>query len=332
MTGIRKLRKIQLGQETTAGTQVSGSTIWRGTGTMDDDTELIFAEEDVGYLSSVDHTYITKKGAVVNLEAPATFEQVVHILQAGIEAVQASADGSGSDYIYTYPFATTSATASVKTYTVEAGDNQQESESAYCYVTDFNLSGERGDVVMMSATLRGREVSTSTYSSSASLPTIEEILFTKGLMYIDAASGTIGTTAVTNAWIGFDMNVTTGWQAVFSANGNLYFEFIKNVGPEIEVDFTFEHGDTAVAEIAAWRAQTARQIRLKFEGTTFATAGTAFSKKTLQIDLAGKWINFDALDDQDGDDVVTGTFKAAYNATAAKFATIKVANTLSAIP
>lgn len=333
MTGIRKLRKIQLGQETTAGTQVSGTTLWRGTGTIEDNLELIFPEEDIGYISGVDRTYIPKKEALLELEeTPATFEQIVHILQMGIENVSPSADGSGSDYIFTYPLATTSATGVPETYTIEGGDNEQEEEFAYGFCKEFNLSGAAGEAVMMSATLVGREVSTSTYSTSATIPTVEEILFSKGKLYIDAASGTIGTTQVTQTWREFDMAVTTGFVPMYTGDGNLYFSAFKNVGPEITVDFTFEYNTTSKAEVAAWRAQTARQIRMLFEGSTFNTAGTVYSKKTLKIDLAGKWENFDGLDDADGDDVITGTFRPRYSSTASKFATIYVANTLSAIP
>lgn len=330
MTGIRKLRKIQLGQETTAGTQVSASTIWRGMGTIEDDLELVFADEDVGYKIGVDRTYIPKKAALLELEeTPATFEQIVHILQMGIEEVSSAVDGSGSGHIYTFPFATTTDTASVQTYTIEGGDNQQEEEFAYGFCTEFGLSGAAGEAVMMTATLVGREVSTSSYSSSATLPTVEEILFQKGKLYIDAASGTIGTTQVTQTWREFDMGATTGWQAVYTGDGNLYFSFNKNIGAEISVDFTFEHNATAVTEIAAWKAQTARLIRMKFEGSTFATAGTTYTYKTLIVDLPGKWENFDAIDEADGNDIVTGTFRSMYDPTDGSGPSIILVNTLA---
>ena len=51
MTGIKKLRKLQLGRETTAGTAVNATDLWRGIGTIEDQTEVMFPEEDIGYLS-----------------------------------------------------------------------------------------------------------------------------------------------------------------------------------------------------------------------------------------------------------------------------------------
>ena len=77
-TGVRKLRKIQLGRESTAGTEVDATTLWRGTGTIDDQTEVQIVEENIGYLSGVDRTVIPMVGAALDLdETPATFEQVL---------------------------------------------------------------------------------------------------------------------------------------------------------------------------------------------------------------------------------------------------------------
>jgi len=332
MAGIKKLRKIQLGRETTAGTEVDATTIWRGTGVIEDDLEVIFPEEDIGYKSGVDRTYIPKKAALLELEdTPATYEQVAHLLEMGIETVEASADGSGSGYIYSYPFATTTDTASTKTYTIEGGDNTQEEQFLYGFCTEFHLSGTANEAVMMGGTVVGRTVDTGTYTSTTPLPTVEEILFNKGKLYIDDADGTMGTTQAQNTWREFDLSVTTGWQPVYTGDGELYFSFNKNVGAEIELTVTLEHDSTARAEVSNWRTETARQIRMSFTGSTFTTAGTSYTNKTLNVDLVGKWEDFEPLGDADGNDTITGTFRARYNSTAAAFATITLVNDLSAV-
>ena len=84
--GIKKLRKIQLGKETTAGTAVDATTVWRGMGTIEDGLEKVFVDEDIGYKSGVDRTYIPKVEARLDLdEIPATYEQILHILEAAVE-------------------------------------------------------------------------------------------------------------------------------------------------------------------------------------------------------------------------------------------------------
>lgn len=332
MAGIRALRKIQLGRETTAGTEVDATTVWRGLGTIEDQLETVFTEEDVGYLSRVDRTYIPKVQAGLSMdEVVATYEQLPHILEGGVKTATATRDGTaGSGYAYTYTFPTTAANT-IKTYTIEGGDNQQEEQFTYGFVTDFSLAGAGGEAVTMSANWVGRQVATGSFTTTATLPTVEAVLFSKGTLYIDTAGGTMGSTAKSNTLLGFGLDVTTGWQPVYTANGQVYFDFNKNIGPEVLLTITFEHDATAVAEIAAWRAGTARQIRVKFAGAALTTTGT-YTTKVVYIDLAGKWESFDKIGEQDGNDIVTGTFRARYDATASKFAEILVVNELSALP
>lgn len=330
--GSRALRKIQMGRETIAGTKVAATVLWRGSGVIDDQREIVFPEEDIGYISGVDRSYIPKFMSQVDFaEIEATFEQLPYIFEAGILAVQTGvADGAGSGYIYTYTFATTAANT-FNTYTIEGGDDQQEEEVAYGFIESFNLSGTGGEAVMVSATWIAQETTAGTFTTAPAVPSIEDILFSKGRMYIDADSGTIGSTQVSDTLLSLSLDVTAGIVPKWSADGSLDFQFVQQVRPEVLAEITFEHNASAVTEKAAWRNQTARLIRIEFQGNALNTAGTSYTYKTLRLDMAGKWENFSALDDTDGNDIVTGTFRARYNATAALFAEFVVVNELSAL-
>lgn len=328
---VKALRKVLIGAETTAGTAVPATTYWRGTGMIEDAREVVFVEEDIGYISGVDRTVVTKYEGRIDLDdTPATYEQLPYILKAGVQTVAATADGAGAGYVADYNFGTTAANT-IQTFTIEGGDDQQAEEIEYGFVEAFAMSGAAGEPVNMNATFVGRQVSLSTFTATASVPTVEEVIFGLGKLYIDAATGTLGTTIKSNTLMGFSLDVDTGWRAVYSADGQLYFGFTKQTMPEITLEVTFEHNSSAVAEKAAWRAQTGRQIRLIFEGSSF-TSGTSYSKKTLRIDLAGKWESFDKIDEMDGNDVVTGTFRARYDSDAAIFANIRVVNKLATLP
>ena len=87
---------------------------------------------------------------------------------------------------------------------------------------------------------------------------------------------------------------------------------------------------TAEAEITAARAGTLRLVRLLFNGTALTTAGT-YTYKTLKIDMAIKYTEVPALEDEDEDDVVTLPFKVVYSSTAALFAQITVVNQLATL-
>jgi len=327
MMGIKALRKVLLGLETTAGTAVAADTIWHGTGSIEDQREVIFPDEDIGYISGKDRNYIPKVEAGVVFDAtPATFEGLPVILSAGVKnVVTGVTDTGGSGKVYTYTFPTTTAN-SIKTWTIEAGDDQQAEEVEYAFVESFELSGNGGEALQMSANWKGRQVSKCTFTTPVTTPaTVEEILFGKGKLYIDEVGGTIGSTEKSNTLLGMSLSVNTGWIAKYAADGQLYFSWAQSTKPEVLLNVTFEHNATAVAEKDAWKAKTARQLRLKFEGNALTTAGT-FTYKTLIIDLAGKWESFDTIGDMNGNDIVTGTFRAGYDATAAKFAEIKVVN------
>jgi len=333
MPGIRSLRKIQLGLESAPGTAVAATTIWRGIGTLEDKRKVIFPDEDIGVVGGVDRVYTPSVQGGLEMEAvPATFEQLPYILAAGVkDVVTGAADGSGTDKIYTYTFPTTTLN-SIKTYTIEGGDNQAAEKMEYSFVESFNLSGKAGEAVMMSASWTGRQVSSTTFTAALAVPTVEDILFSKGKLYIDAIGETIGTTLQSSTFLGMNFTVKTGWIPVFTGDGNLYFTFHKMTAPEITCEITFEHDAVGVARKTDWGTNTARLIRMQFEGSSVATGGTQFQKKTLRIDMASKIEKVGKLDEQDGNDILKVTFRPRYNSTAAKYCEITVVNELTTLP
>jgi len=333
--GIKALRKIQGGAESTdaSGTPVAATWLWRGMGVIDDQREVVFVDEDIGYLSGVDRTYIPRLAAALTMtDIEATFEQLPYIFEAGIEAEASTQDGAGSGYIYEYDFPTT-AQNDIRTYTLEGGDNVESEEMEYSFVQNFNITGSAGEALFVNADWMGRQVSTADFTGAIAIPAVEEILFSKGKLYIDPSTDTIGTSLISNSLLSMDLSVNTGLVPVFTAEGNLYFSFIKTSADELEVllDITFEHDSNSQAEKVNWRNESARIIRLLFEGSALGTTGTDYGVKSFIIDLAGKWENFEPLDDQDGNDILTGTFRARYNSDAALFGRMTVVNELSAL-
>jgi hypothetical protein len=332
--GIKALRKLQFGRESTAGVIQVATSIWRGEGVIEDTRSVVFPAEDVGLVSPVDRSYVPMLGAKIALAStPATFEHVQHVFEMGIGTSTGSSDSTGTGFIYTYTMPTTTAVSStmIKAYTIEGGDNNEAEVVEYCHVEDFELSGKVNEAVMVTANINGRQAALQAFTSALSVATVEEILTNKGTVYIDAVGGTIGTTAVSNAILAFSLKVKTGLKAVQTASGNLYFSFVKGVRPDAELTLTMEHATNAAAEKVNWRAQTPRQIRMQFNGSTLATTGAVFATKALRVDMAGRWSKFSALEDDDGDDTVSGTFRVAYNSTAALFCQIKVCNLNSTI-
>ena len=338
--GIKALRKLQFGRESTAGSIAAATTVWRGEGTIEDARVVEFPVEDIGVITATTRAYQPALAAKLALTpTPASYEQLPHIFEMGIKTVT-GASSTGSDYAYTYtlPVSTsmylTPSTSSVpiKSYTIEGGDNNEAEVMEFSHCTDFELSFKAGEALMMSANIMGRQVALQAFTSAQSAPTVSEILASKAKLYIDAVGGTIGTTQITNELLSGSIKVKTGIKAVQTADGNLYFSFIKGVRPEITWDLVFEHSTFAKAEKVYWRAGTSRQFQLNFTGPALSSTGTTYSTKKLICNMAGTYEKFSALSDDDGDDIITATIRGGYNTTAALFANFVVVNELSAIP
>ena len=333
---IKAERRIQLGIETVKGTEVGATVIYRGTGVPKDDRVITRPDEDIGLSAPTDRSYTSQLASSFQFEdAPMTFQQAPYIFACGIENIVtgvADAGVAASGLIYQYDFPTTTARI-IKSATLEGGDNQQEEQSLYNFVKSFNISGNPGEALMIGANWMGRTLAPGTFTAALAIPTVEEILFNKGSVYIDASSGTVGTTNKSNTLVGMNFQCDTGWDAVQTADGENYFSFEKftRENMNLSLDLTFEHDGTSVAEKAAWRAETVRLLQLKFLGSALTTAGSAYTYFTFIMNFAGKWGSFDALTDNNGNDIVKGTFLPGYNSTDALFAQLIVVNQTAAL-
>lgn len=333
MAGIRQLRQIQLGKETTAGTATTATTRWRGLGALTDGRVVTFPEEFIGIIGGGDRSYIAQINASASFDSTdATFEQLPHLLLAGVAVDTAgTADGAGSGYIYTYPIPYDAA-PTVQTYTIRAGDNQQAEIMEYAFIQSFSLSGNAGEALMMSGNWVGRQTTDGSFSTSVSVPSVESILASKATMYLDAVASTYGNTAVSQTLLSATVNFDNLIMPKFTMDGELYFDFHYAGNREITGSLTFEHNSSAVTERGYMRSETPRLLRLKWEGSAVTTAGTDYTYKTLILDLPIKWESFDPLDDQDGNSIITGNFRSRYNATVGDAGKVIVVNELSAIP
>lgn len=331
MSGIKPLRKTQMGKQP-SGTAVAATTIWHGNAMAEDVRVIKYIGADVGYLSGEDTTYTPKLDANLLLEStPATFEQFPHVLEMNVKKVTTgTADGSGAGKIYTYTFPTT-AIPTLGYYTIETGDNQAVEEVDYCFGTDLTLTGNEGEAWMMGSTLRGRQVSVSSFTTSATLPAVEVILFQKTKLYIDAIGGSFGGTLKSNTLLAAQFTYKNGARAKYTADGELYFSFVQPTAPEARLKLTFEHDAISVAAKVDWRAETPKKIRLIATGSAF-TAGSAYSAKTMIIDMVGKWEKFGKVGERNGNDILEGEFVGKYNSTAGDYGKVIVVNKVTALP
>lgn len=332
-SGIKTLRRVQLGREGTAGTAVAATTKWRGMAVMPSDDQVKqMIDENIGFSSKTTRQITPKKFASMVFPAtPATFQQIQHVMEAGIKTVSPTADGAGTGYTNAYPLPSGDVNA-FKTYTIEGGDNKVAEEMEYGFVVDFELSGKINEPWMLTSTWHGRQATVSSFTGALSAPTVSEMLFNKSKLYIDDVGGTLGSTQIVNSWIGAKLKVITGLKAQFTGEGNLYFSFVDFIGARATLELDLLHNDTVAAERVKWRSNTARQIRMLIEGNSLGTPGT-YSKETFRVDGAGLYTAFGAPNDEsEGANVNKAVFEMAYDATAALFNNYLLVNELSAVP
>jgi hypothetical protein len=333
MGGIGIARKYQLGKESSVGVAVAATTVWRGSAGMPVDGRVrVRPSENVGLSAPTTRQYTPKLLSSIPFpQTELTFEQVLHILQAGVKLATLTQDGAGTGYIGIYPIPYLPTPETLQYYTIEGGDNQQEETAEYCFVTDYSFEGKAGEAWKVTANWQGRQNTLGTYTGSLAIPSVEEMLFGKTIFYIDAVGVTIGTTPLANTVIAAKFHVVTGWQARFTAEGNLYFSFPEFTGAKIDGELTMLHNAASVAEKVFARANTPRKMRWKIEGSTIT--GTTYSKKTHLVDLAFLWTDFPEPNSEDqGANIITAKFMAAYDATAALYAQHTNVTTLSAVP
>ena len=336
--GIKTFRQLQLNRESAIGTPGASWFNWRGLGLLDDQRVGVFPEEDIGIFGGTDRQYFPQLRGELNMPGhPATFEQIGHILDAAIARATPAADGAGTGFIRTYTMPIVAADAvdadDLQTYHVKNGDNAAVDITGGAFVKSFTLDGARNEAWMLSATWEVQEVAKDGDGFAvATVPLVEEILFNLTTAFIDDENGAFGATQVEGVLTNATLNVETGWQALFTADGSLVYSNIKQRAPEIMLNVTLEMtAAVAAAERENYRTSVPRLIRLVLEGSELTTEGIAYANKVLIIDLAGKWDKFDPLGDDDDDDIITSVFRCRYNAESASFFEMVLVNEVATL-
>jgi hypothetical protein len=340
MSGIRALRQIQYGGETTPGTAAAATSLWRGVGLLHDEGQPVGVDEDLGQLQPSERSMIPTKGATIAIDAtPFTFEQGPILLACGVEnVITGVADGTGSGKIYQYdlpPSATPN--AALKSYTVRAGDDTRVDVVEYCQMEEFTITGAAREAVTIEGTWRGRQATDGDFTTTPApaVPTVEAAMFGNCLVKLDTSGGTIGTTNISSSVLGFKLTAPTGWKFPFTASGGNTFAtpiYVGNVKNPWMLELTLEHDAVGEAEIVAARAgNTQRLIRIVCNGSALTTPGTTYTYKTLQIDVVGTPLSVPDLQDVDGDDVITMQYRIGSNAAKTLAAQIIVVNQVTAL-
>ncbi len=334
--GITPLRRVYIGKEVTAGSQAAATHIMRTDAAwLEDKALVVHPKQPVGRMIPATRTYVPRKYGEITMVSDATYEELGYILNAALVGVEPVAD-AGTAYFATYPFPIT-AQATKYTYSIEAGDDQQEFEANYGLVRSFTLdwkapgAGGEDGAWSYTAVWNTQAVAKDTFTAALSVTAIETIL--SPACYIDTNLATIGITEKTatlrSASFKWQENIPQ-WHAGGSTEYDSVLQNTWDNVPTLTLEYEFDA--VGEAQYDAWLAGTQQAFRLKSLGTALS-GGSTYANKTFILDFYGTPIGEPTWGSAGGNDTITLTYDNRYYDTASDLAgQIIIAHALSALP
>ena len=327
--GLRALRKIQLGKETTKGTAVAATAALLGLLTMKESPTIHRPVEERGTLAEFARSIKVANLAELTFEGDATFEQLLYLLHMGVMGnVSPVADGTNGQK---WTFTPAMASAGVfDSFTIEYGDDVEQWETEYCLARSIAVSGALNEAMRMRGDIFGRKMSVCDFTSGITSPAVESIPFQKAKLYIDDESGTIGSTEKASTLIAATFTITTGLAPKRYADGSIDFSGYAELFKGVELKMTFAFNSGAEAERLKFDGETARLVRIRADGS--AIAGVTPSQHRLDLDFCGIYTDWATLTERDGEDVVEVTMSSQLGSNYTKLFEVAVTNKLASLP
>lgn len=255
--GMWPLNVCQVGKETTAGTSVACTTIWRGPfGGYDDTRQSEEIAEDVGTFGFSERTVDTQLGITLPFPSGvAHYEQMLYLAEGSIGKVSPTGPGP---YVRTYTSSLGDTPPALQSYTLRIGNKTVTADMglfAYALPMEWELSGAQGETWKVSGSFGAPRKQSGSFTGSLSLPSWTPMVFGHSKLYIDATGGSFGTTQKTGVLMGFTLRYNPMIEWVPIGDGDLYAKAHKISRPVITFTMQLEvEQDTGVSTVATERS------------------------------------------------------------------------------
>lgn len=308
-----KLTKIQHGLESTAGTGVAATFLWKGNGKFKflDSVHTPELEYAIGVLGgNVEGAFIGDTGSELTLaDTEMSAENLIWLLNQAVKSVP----GPTTTFAFTFP---TTAANTIKTFTWEFATGAQEYEFAYGFCSKFSVSGDvnaNNGRMMLNAVMNGRVASASTVTASLGfLANHEPLNLNNATIKIDAVGTAAGTAAATSGLLkAFSLDCETGWtiDAARYADGRSAKDFSTLTFGDYKLTGKLRAllNAAAVTQIANARAGTPIIVQVAVNGS---------SSRVVKFNLPLVFTDTPELgSDENGLHVVEFPFSAGYSRT-----------------
>lgn len=327
VAGLKALRRIQIGKETTKGTDHAATARLIGKLDMSPDYKFYRPDDmDTGRLSSYERSDIVGEMVKASFESDANYEQLGYLLGMAIKG-GVTATGGASPYTWAF-LPNLTAINDPDTYTIEYGDDHKCYQSTYCFAKSLELSGQIDDVVKVKADIAGQSMVASTFTGSLSNPTtLNAVKVGTGKLYIDTSWATLGSTQKENTLVDFSWKLSEGITPIKKIDGSLSYADRVEKKRHVEFEITLGHNSVYDDIVTALLAQSRVFARLEFTGPVI-TGGAD------KLTLDGCYVvdNPNSLSDQEGQDVVKVKLISIYDPTGDKEWGVTLVNDLAVMP
>jgi hypothetical protein len=333
--GSQVFTKVQIGKETTHGTNVAATRMWLGGVKVPEDRKPVYPPYSLGVKARSSEGHIYQKlvdGMVLSGPENGGYFQMLPTLfsifmKGGISA--AAKTGGQTDYEWTF---TPSLTASntLNSLSVEYGDDQQAYEINYVTGKRLSLSGAFGQNQAVKAELEcfGDQIAKASFTGGLTPSTTEAMIANQTAFYLDTTwagkGGTIKSSLLREWSVEFLNNVTPKFHG-----GALIFDSIQESYIDFLVTLTIERTADAVTIFDAFQAQTPLALELKLTGSTIPSTS---SVHTMTLDFWGTPESHIPIDSEvEGANLDKFVFHSLYGTTGAAELAAYVMTTVNSI-
>ncbi len=317
-TRAEVLQGLQVGKESTAGTAVAASKIFRvlrPTGpAVVRPVEEVVATGGLAPVASV----IGKGHSVAQLEGRFAFGDALWLL--GTHFKQPATTGSST---YTHVFTPAFGAANViDTLTVEVGDGTNAEKMAYAFCPEFRIGADMLRTTLQ-ATLMGRPQTEGVTITASPTEVLNIIGGCNEWDFADAAeSGSPSWTAMRA--LALEFTSSGRWGPLFTSEASQdSFTDLTEMAPEISMNVTVEHTANARTLIGYKTTQATRMARFRIVSAT--------SPHSLEIQMCYRITGNVTPVTEQGVKCVRVPLKCFYGSTAAFFCKTTLINTISAL-
>lgn len=264
---------------------------------------------------------LNKGGGEASLKGALCYEDIGYYLDS-ILVKNVSPTGAGP-YVYLRD-APLSSIPARRLFTLVKGNSTNYSYGLNSgIINELNIKIESNQLWMFDAKLVGQKVAELALAGSSDR-TATPIHANNTSLWIDAWAGTIGSTAISDAWFSAELQIKSNSDVVPTI-GNQYPISYRDAIYEASLKLKIEVATATKAFMTALLGTTVTQKQIRIKGTTGATA-------IAQLDFAGTFKNAPKVEDENGVSSFEFELFHTYNPTLANWLKTSVTTSVAVLP